>query len=56
MKEEQTCSYLKLVWRKVAAANGVNFEISECTFKGNTQVRVFCAFCRNYWLFGLILI
>ena len=34
MKGKQICSYLKSVRREVAAANGIDWEIPECTFEG----------------------
>ena len=34
MKGKQICSYLKSVRRKVAAANGIDLEIPDCTFEG----------------------
>lgn len=34
MKGKQICSYLKSVRREVAAANGIDLEIPECTFEG----------------------
>ena len=34
MKGKQICSYLKSVRREVAAANGIDMEIPECTFQG----------------------
>lgn len=34
MKGKQVCSYLKLVRREVAAANGIDLEIPDCTFEG----------------------
>ena len=34
MKGKQVCSYLKSVRREVAAANGIDLEIPDCTFEG----------------------
>lgn len=34
MKGKQICSYLKSVRREVAAANGIDLEIPDCTFEG----------------------
>ena len=34
MKGKQVCSYLKSVRREVAAANGIELEIPDCTFEG----------------------
>lgn len=34
MKGKQICSYLKSVRREVAAANGIDMDIPECTFQG----------------------
>ena len=34
MKGKQICSYLKSVRREVAVANGIDWEIPECTFEG----------------------
>ena len=34
MKGKQICSYLKSVRREVAAANGIDLEIPDCTFDG----------------------
>ena len=34
MKGKQICSYLKSVRREVAAANGIDLEIPECSFEG----------------------
>ena len=37
MKGKETCNYLKVVRREVAAANGLELAIPECTYEGECQ-------------------
>jgi hypothetical protein len=37
MKGKETCNYLKVVRREVAAANGLEFDFPECTYEGECQ-------------------